>query len=71
MALAAVVVGGCFAMLPHSLEWAEVILGIPAIAAVYLFVLWRWAFGPADRALFGKMPRADEATLPNVGAITR
>ncbi|WP_298675041.1 oligosaccharide flippase family protein [uncultured Sphingomonas sp.] len=70
-ALAAVVVGGCFAMLPHSLEWAEVILGIPAIAAVYLFVLWRWAFGPADRALFGKMPRADEATLPNVGAITR
>ena len=43
----------------------------PAIAATYCFVLWRWAFGPADRALFGKMPSAEEATLPNVGSPVR
>jgi ABC-type glycerol-3-phosphate transport system substrate-binding protein len=47
------------------------VIGIPAIAGVYLFILWRWAFGPADRALFGKMPSADEASLPNVGAPAR
>ena len=70
-ALAAIVVGGAFTMLPHDYEWAEVVIGIPAIAATYLFILWRWAFGTADRALFSKMPRADEATLPNVGAMTR
>jgi len=70
-ALAALVVGGGFAALPHQYEWAEVIIGIPAIAATYLFILWRWAFGPDDRALFSRMPRADEATLPHVGAATR
>ncbi|WP_287460748.1 oligosaccharide flippase family protein [Sphingomonas sp.] len=70
-AAAAIVVGGAFAALPHEYEWAEVIIGIPAIAATYLFILWRWAFGPDDRALFSRMPRADEATLPHVGATTR
>ena len=67
-ALAAIAVGTCFTALPHSLEWAELVLGEPAIAGVYLWVLWRWAFGPADRALFGQVPRADEATLPYAGA---
>ncbi len=70
-ALAAIAMGGAFTMLPHEYEWAQVVIGIPAIAATYLFILWRRAFGPADRALFSKMPRADEATLPNVGAMTR
>ena len=70
-ALAAAAVGGAFTALPHSFEWAELTLGVPAIAATYLFVLWRTAFEPADRALFGRMPRAEEATLPNVGALTR
>ena len=51
---AAVVVGGAFTLLPKKLEWAELLFGEPAIAATYLLVLWRWAFGPADRALFGK-----------------
>jgi hypothetical protein len=68
---AAIVVGGAFTALPPQFEWAELLIGEPAIAATYLFVLWRFAFGPADRALFGKMPTADEATLPNVGAMTR
>lgn len=65
--LAAIVVGSAFTALPHRLEWAELLFGEPAILATYLFVLWRWAFGPADRALFGSMPKAEEAALP-VGA---
>ncbi len=69
--LAAAAVGGLFTALPPRFEWLELIGGEPAIAATYLFVLWRWAFGPADRALFGKMPKAEEATLPNVGSPVR
>jgi O-antigen/teichoic acid export membrane protein len=69
--VAATIVGGIFTMLPHRLEWLELIGGEPAIAATYLFVLWKWAFGPADRALFGKMPKAEEATLPHVGSPVR
>ena len=69
--LAAILVGGLFTALPHRLEWIELLVGEPAIAATYLFVLWKWAFGPADRALFGKLPTSDEATLPNVGAPVR
>ncbi|WP_293872638.1 MULTISPECIES: oligosaccharide flippase family protein [unclassified Sphingomonas] len=69
--IAAVVVGSLFTALPHRLEWVELLVGEPAIAATYLFVLWKWAFGPADRALFGKMPKAEEATLPNVGSPVR
>ena len=67
-ALAAILVGSAFTALPKELEWLELAGGEPAIAATYLFVLWRWAFGPADRALFGSMPKADEATLPKQGA---
>ncbi|WP_312490798.1 oligosaccharide flippase family protein [Sphingomonas sp.] len=70
-ALAATLVGGAFTLLPKRLEWAELLFGEPAIAATYLLILWRWAFGPADRALFGKAPRAEEATLPYAGGITR
>nr|WP_221364157.1 oligosaccharide flippase family protein [Sphingomonas jinjuensis] len=68
---AAIVVGTAFTLLPHRLEWAELLFGEPAIAATYLFILWRFAFEPADRSLFGKMPQAEEATLPNVGAPVR
>ena len=67
-AAAAVVVGLAFWALPPALGWARLPLGEPAIAAAYLFVLWRFAFGAEDRALFGAMPRRDEATLPNAGA---
>jgi O-antigen/teichoic acid export membrane protein len=69
--VAATVVGGVFTMLPPRFEWLELAGGEPAIAATYLFILWKWAFGPADRALFGKMPKAEEATLPNVGSPVR
>jgi O-antigen/teichoic acid export membrane protein len=70
-AAAAVAVGAAFTALPHRYEWAELLIGEPAIAATYLFVLWRYAFAPADRALFGSVPKSDEATLPNVGSPVR
>jgi len=63
-ALAAIMVGTCFTALPKRFEWVELLIGIPAIAASYLFILSRWAFGPEDRALFGKLPKIEEATLP-------
>ena len=68
---AATAVGWLFTLLPHRLEWAELLFGEPAILVTFLFVLWRYAFGPADRALFSKMPRAEEATLPHEGSATR
>ena len=45
-------------------EWAELIIGVPAILATYCYVLYRWAFTEEDRALFRKMPKAGEAELP-------
>jgi O-antigen/teichoic acid export membrane protein len=63
-ALAAIVVGTIFTSLPKRLEWVELLIGIPAIGATYLSILYRWAFGPEDRALFGKIPSVEEAVLP-------
>ena len=57
-ALAAIMVGTIFTSLPHQYEWAELVFGLPAIAGIYLFVLWKFAFGPEDRALFQRMPKA-------------
>ncbi|MBX9796058.1 MAG: lipopolysaccharide biosynthesis protein, partial [Sphingomonas sp.] len=57
-ALVAVAVGTIFTSLPHRLEWAELVFGLPAIAGSYLFILWRFAFRAEDRALFARMPRA-------------
>ncbi|OYY70687.1 lipopolysaccharide biosynthesis protein [Sphingomonas sp. 28-63-12] len=58
-ALVAILVGTAFTSLPHRFEWAELVFGLPAIGASYALVLWRWAFGPADRALFRRMPKSD------------
>lgn len=57
----ATVVGGLFTLLPKRLEWAELLFGEPAIFLSYWLVLWLWAFGPDDRALFRKLPGAGEA----------
>lgn len=70
-AAAAAAVGAAFTALPPEYEWAELLIGEPAIAAVYLWILWTYAFGLADRVLFGRMPAAQEPTLPNVGAPVR
>ena len=57
-AAAAIAVGTAFTSLPHRFEWAELVFGLPAIALSYAYVLWRYAFGPEDRALFKRMPAA-------------
>ena len=57
-ALAAIVMGWLFTELPRHLEWAELVVGIPAIATTYCYVLWKWAFGPEDRALFRRAEAA-------------
>ncbi len=46
---AATLVGIAATQMP---EWAELSLGIPAILGVYLYIIWRWGFGPEDRVLF-------------------
>ncbi|QKG72464.1 lipopolysaccharide biosynthesis protein [Erythrobacter mangrovi] len=45
----AVVVGFLVTKLP---EWAELGFGVPAILAVYGWVIWTRGFGPEDRVLF-------------------
>jgi len=70
-ALSAAAIGGLFTALPDRLQWLELAAGEPAMAAVYLLILWRWAFGPADRALLGKVPDTEEAALANEGGATR
>ena len=67
-ALAAIGVGTLFTALPRRYEWAELLIGVPAIGAAYAYVLWRYAFGPADRALFRKTPVEPE--LPTQEAAT-
>jgi hypothetical protein len=67
-ALAAIGVGTIFTALPQRFEWTELVIGIPAIAATYLFVLWRWSFGDADRALFRRKASPDVAALPDARA---
>ncbi|MCB2084118.1 MAG: lipopolysaccharide biosynthesis protein, partial [Sphingomonadaceae bacterium] len=47
----AVVVGFAATQLP---EWAELIIGIPAILLTYGYVIWHKGFGPEDRVLFRK-----------------
>ena len=45
----AVLVGWAATQLP---EWAELIVGIPAILGVYGLIIWKRGFGPEDRVLF-------------------
>jgi hypothetical protein len=65
-AAAAIVVGWLFTLLPPSLEWLELVGGIPAILAAFGAVLWLKGFGPEDRELF-KMSKQDieELSLPD------
>ena len=62
-AAAAMVVGQLVILLP---EWAEIILGIPAILGAFGAILWVKGFGPEDRELF-RMKKEDieELSLPD------
>jgi O-antigen/teichoic acid export membrane protein len=48
---AAILIGVGATRLP---EWAELAFGVPAILGIYLWIIWRWGFGPEDRVLFRK-----------------
>ncbi|MEM7664854.1 MAG: lipopolysaccharide biosynthesis protein [Pseudomonadota bacterium] len=58
----AVVVGFLATLLP---EWMELLFGVPAILAVYGFVIWKRGFGDDDRVLFRKnvVPEPSEEPL--------
>jgi len=60
-AVAAAIVGAGVVRLP---EWAELIVGIPAILAAFGAVLWTRGFGPADRELF-RMRKSEIEELPD------
>lgn len=57
----AVVVG--FLFTEFTPEWIELVIGGPAILAVYLWVIWKRGFDEADKVLFRKnvVPVDDEA----------
>ncbi|QGP79509.1 lipopolysaccharide biosynthesis protein [Sphingobium sp. CAP-1] len=54
----ACIVGGAFVALPQRFEWVELVFGVWTILGVYGLVIWRWGFGPDDRALFRKQKPA-------------
>jgi O-antigen/teichoic acid export membrane protein len=68
-AAAAVVVGQVFTMLPQSLEWVELALGIPAILATFGVVVWLKGFTHDDRVLF-RMRKGEEPELPPPPGVT-
>lgn len=55
----AVVVGYVATLLP---EWAELLVGIPAILFTYCWVIWNKGFGPEDRVLFRKNMAPDTSS---------
>jgi O-antigen/teichoic acid export membrane protein len=62
--LAAIVAGGGVGVaISYLPEWTQLTVGIPLILVAYFLVLFKLAFGPEDRALFRKMPRAPEAAV--------
>ncbi len=60
-ALLAGATGGVFLLLPRSHEWAQLTFGIPAMLIVYGLAIWRFGFGPGDRALFATRIRKSAA----------
>tara|TARA_Y100000815_G_scaffold122284_1_gene110377 strand:+ start:436 stop:1977 length:1542 start_codon:yes stop_codon:yes gene_type:complete len=62
--VAATLVGLAFYRLPPQFEWARLSVGMPAILVTFLFVIVRFAFGPEDKALFQKLPKNTQPTLP-------
>jgi O-antigen/teichoic acid export membrane protein len=61
----AVAIGFAATQLP---EWAELIVGIPAILFAYGWVIWRKGFGPEDRVLFRRNLGGEDDTPPEPGA---
>jgi hypothetical protein len=53
----AAIIGGIATGTP---EWSEILIGIPAMLGVYMWIIWRFAFEPEDRALFARTARVSE-----------
>lgn len=39
-------------------EWAELVIGVPVILAIYGWIIWTKGFGPSDRELLRMKPKA-------------
>ena len=61
-AAAAIVLGQLLILLP---EWAELVIGVPAIMGIYGWVIWTKGFGPEDRVLFRKQVAPAEDDPPS------
>ncbi len=57
MLLAAAVAAGVGGIATGTPEWSEILIGIPAMLAIYSWIIWRFAFEPEDRALFARTAR--------------
>ncbi|MFC4293295.1 lipopolysaccharide biosynthesis protein [Sphingorhabdus arenilitoris] len=62
---AATIVGIAATYIP---EWAELTIGIPAILAVYAFIIWTRGFGEDDRVLFRKQEKNSAEEKPEAAA---
>lgn len=52
--LVVAIAGMTITWLPPRFEWAELLIGIPLMLGAYGTIVWRFAFGEADRSLFRK-----------------
>lgn len=59
--LAATGAGLLVIAMPPRLEWAELVFGVPAILGLYAVIIWRFGFGPEDRALFARGKKVNPA----------
>jgi len=66
-ATAAVVVGQGVILLP---QWAQMVVGIPAILAVYGWLIWTRGFGPEDRVLFTRKVTQEEPVPPGINGLS-
>ncbi|MBU0557224.1 MAG: oligosaccharide flippase family protein [Alphaproteobacteria bacterium] len=59
-------VGFGFTLLSPRFEWVELVIGLPVMLIVYGVLMWKVAFGEADRTLFRKH-KLGEAATENAG----
>jgi O-antigen/teichoic acid export membrane protein len=59
--LAAAISAGIGGIATATPEWSELIIGVPAMLAVYCWVIWRFGFRSEDRILFAKARLSGES----------
>ena len=60
----AAILGWGVTRLPEAYEWAELLIGVPLILAIYGWLIWTRGFGPEDRILFRKSGAAADMGEP-------